>query len=84
MGPNRPVDGGEHDLGGMSGIELHEQLAKLGSTTPVIFLTAHHESALRERAKKTGFAAFLGKNDPCELVLAAIDRAIWPQERVRN
>lgn len=63
-------------LGGMSGIQLHEQLAKGGSTTPVVFLTAHDEPELRERAQQTGCSAFLGKHDPGEAVLAAVARAI--------
>jgi len=66
-------------LGGMSGLELQERLAEGGSTMPVIFLTAHDEPALRERARRIGCAAFLGKSDPADALFAAVDRAICPK-----
>ena len=37
-------------LGGMSGIELCSHLARLGSVTPVVFLTAHDDGESRERS----------------------------------
>ena len=63
-------------LGGMSGIELHERLAAGSSITPVIFLTAHDEPEWRERAQRIGCAAFLGKSDPADALFAAINQAI--------
>jgi FixJ family two-component response regulator len=68
-------------LGGMSGLELQERLAEGGSTMPVIFLTAHDEPALRERAQRMGCAAFLGKSDAADALFAAVDRAICPKTR---
>ena len=71
-------------LGGLSGIELNEQLAAAGSTTPVIFLTAHDEEAVRERALRTRHVAYLRKTDPAETVLGAIRAAIdFPSSRPR-
>ena len=63
-------------LGGMSGIELNQQLALSGSTVPVIFLTAHDELDMREQALRTQCWAFLKKTEPGDVVLAAIHDAI--------
>ena len=63
-------------LGGMTGIELNQRLALSGSTVPVIFLTAHDEPDMRERALRTPCAAYLKKTEPGEVVLAAIRRTI--------
>ena len=63
-------------LGGISGIELQEQLLASGSTTPVIFLTAHEEADVRERANRVGCVAYLCKRDPGELVIRTLLQAI--------
>lgn len=63
-------------LGGMSGVELAEKLADSGSTTPVIFVTAHDEPEMRARARRAGCAAYLRKSDPGEAVLDALRRAM--------
>jgi len=62
-------------LGGISGIELQEQLLASGSTTPVIFLTAHEEAEVRDRAMRAGCVAYLCKRDPGELVIRALLQA---------
>jgi FixJ family two-component response regulator len=66
-------------LGGMSGIELHRQLAASGSKTPVIYITAHDEPATREEAQAAGCVAYFRKTDPGEAVLQAIRRASNPE-----
>ena len=63
-------------LGDISGIELNRRLAVSGSTTPVIFLTAHDEPDVRERALQTPCTAFLKKTEPGEMVLTTIREAI--------
>ena len=63
-------------LGGMSGIELRERLLASGSQTPVIFLTAHDESAASEQALRSMCVAYLRKSDPGTMVLAAVGRAV--------
>lgn len=63
-------------LGGMSGIELNQQLAASGSTTPVIYITAHDEPDVREQAFQTPCAAYLRKTEPAETVLGAVHQAI--------
>jgi FixJ family two-component response regulator len=62
-------------LSGISGIELHRQLQASGSSTPVIFVTAHDEPETRERALSSGCAAYFRKTAPGRDVLQAIRRA---------
>ena len=63
-------------LGGMSGIELHKQLAAAGSVTPVIFITAHDDPEARNQALTGGCAAFLRKTESGSDVIDAIRRSI--------
>jgi FixJ family two-component response regulator len=63
-------------LGGMSGIELHRQLDSSGSSTPVVYVTAHDEPGIREEAQDAGCAGYFRKTDPGEDVLQAIRRAV--------
>ena len=65
-------------LTGITGIELHERLTAVGSKTPVIFITAHDDPEMRERALSTQCAAYLRKAEPPATVLAAIRRAVAP------
>jgi FixJ family two-component response regulator len=62
-------------LGGMSGIELHRALNSSGSTTPVIYITAHDEPATREEAETAGCVAYFRKTASGEAVIQAIRRA---------
>jgi FixJ family two-component response regulator len=62
-------------LGGLSGIELQQQLAAAGGRTPVVFITSHDEPGTREQAFATGCAAFLNKSTSGSDVVAAIRRA---------
>ena len=64
---------------GMSGIEFHRQLPASGSSTPVIYITAHDEPASREQAEAAGCAAYFRKTDPGQDVLQAIRRAVQPR-----
>ena len=43
-------------LGGISGLELGRRLAAVGSTTPIIYVTAHDDARTREAAAATGVA----------------------------
>jgi FixJ family two-component response regulator len=62
-------------LGGMSGIELHRQIVASGSSTPVIFVTAHDEPETRHQAEAAGCAGYFRKTAPGQDVLQAIRRA---------
>jgi FixJ family two-component response regulator len=46
---------------GISGIELKEELARRGDTTPVIMITARSDAGLEGRARSSGAACFLRK-----------------------
>jgi len=46
---------------GMSGLELQEKLAESGSTMPIIFISAHEDTQVREQAMKAGATAFIQK-----------------------
>jgi FixJ family two-component response regulator len=59
-------------LGGMSGLELHQQLKAAGSSTPVVYITAHDAPEFREPAQALGCAAFFAKTAPGRNVIQAI------------
>jgi FixJ family two-component response regulator len=62
-------------LDGMSGLELHRHLLERGSRTPVIFITAHDDPAIRTEALRNGCAGFFRKTDPGVMAIEAIRRA---------
>ena len=57
---------------GMSGLDLHLALTQMNHTAPVTYVTATHDSGLRERALSQGAAAFLAKTFDDEHLLNAI------------
>jgi FixJ family two-component response regulator len=63
-------------LGGMSGLELHQKLLNTGSHTPVIFITAQDAPEMRRQAQVLGCAGFFRKTESGEVVLAAIRCAV--------
>jgi FixJ family two-component response regulator len=63
-------------LDGMSGLELSHRLAAVNDTTPVVFITAHDDPAVRAEALASGCAGFFYKSDPGADVLDAISKAI--------
>jgi FixJ family two-component response regulator len=65
-------------LGGMSGIELLEELRSRGVSTPVIVVTAYHETASERRARHGGIVGYLRKPFDDEAILDAITRALGP------
>jgi len=66
------------ELGGISGLELHRRLAAVGSTTPVIYISAHDDPATRHAARSAGCFAFISKVEPSDVLLRAIASAIRP------
>ena len=46
---------------GMDGLEVQERLASSGNRLPVIFITAHDDAGVRDRALAAGAVAFLRK-----------------------
>jgi FixJ family two-component response regulator len=63
-------------LGGMSGLELSQRLAAVKDATPVIFITAHDDPAVRAQVEAAGCAGYFRKTDSGADVLAAIRVAI--------
>ena len=61
---------------GMNGLEVQARLADSGNTLPVIFITAHDEAGVRERALATGAVAFLRKPFNDELLIEMLRLAL--------
>ncbi len=61
---------------GMTGPQLQEVLAKMGSALPIIFLTGHGDIPSSVRAIKAGAEDFLAKPATKTVLLAAVDRAL--------
>jgi FixJ family two-component response regulator len=60
-------------LPGMSGLELQERLCAAGNPPPIIVITAHHDSVVRERAQKSGCAEFFLKPIDGNVLIATIE-----------
>jgi FixJ family two-component response regulator len=63
-------------LGGMSGLQLQNRLAKSGYSIPIIFITAFPDEQIRERGLSAGAACFLSKPVTKEGLLACIQAAL--------
>jgi FixJ family two-component response regulator len=61
---------------GMNGLELKNRLAIIGNTIPVIFITAHDEGGVREKAFAAGAVAFLRKPFNDELLIKTMQGAL--------
>jgi FixJ family two-component response regulator len=63
-------------LPGMSGLEFQEELCKLGSSIPIIFITGHADVPMSVQAMKAGAVEFLCKPFREEVLLRAVRTAI--------
>jgi FixJ family two-component response regulator len=61
-------------LEGMSGLELSRRLKAVLDFTPVIFITALDDPAMRAQALVDGCAGYFHKHDPGQNVIDAIRR----------
>ena len=61
---------------GLNGLQVQEQLARSGHRIPVVFITAHEESELREQALAAGALAFLRKPFNDELLIKILKVAL--------
>jgi FixJ family two-component response regulator len=68
---------------GMSGLELQEQLASLGCTLPIIFITAHGDVPMAVEAVKAGAMDFVQKPFRDQELIDKIQDAFGENERVR-
>ena len=62
---------------GMNGLQLQSQLAAVGCSIPIIFITAHDDKESRRRAMQAGAIAFLGKPFSDEQLLQGIRLALY-------
>jgi FixJ family two-component response regulator len=60
----------------MSGLELQEHLAVSGAPIPIVFITAHDDATVRERASRAGAVGYLRKPFDQGTLIEAIGRAI--------
>jgi FixJ family two-component response regulator len=84
---NRPTFGClvlDIQLNGMSGLDLRQRLAAVQDVTPVVFITAHDDPAVRAQAEASGCAGYLRKTNSGAEVLAAIRRAIGLEDPEGN
>ena len=61
---------------GINGFDVQEKLTKCGKTIPVIFITAHDEVGVREKALAAGAVAFLRKPFNDDLLIKTMDQAM--------
>ena len=65
-------------LEGISGLELSRRLSLVSDATPVIFITAHDDPAVRTEAESSGCAGYFRKNDPGARILDLIKHLVDP------
>ena len=61
---------------GVNGLELQEELVKSGSTMPIIFISAHEDTPVREQAMKAGAIAFLKKPFEDQILIEKVNSAL--------
>jgi FixJ family two-component response regulator len=61
---------------GMDGLELQSQLAAMGRSIPIIFITAYDSNESRRRAMRAGAVAFLSKPFNDEQLLQSVRSAL--------
>ena len=66
---------------GMSGLELHRQMASSDNPVPTVLITAHADDCTRESALKAGVVGFLAKPFAEEDLLGCIKSALEGQKR---
>jgi FixJ family two-component response regulator len=59
-------------LGGMTGIEMHEKLIEEGNRTPVIYITAFDDPRALADATRLGCAGYFRKTDAGQEILDAV------------
>jgi FixJ family two-component response regulator len=69
---------------GVNGVTLQTRLSELGSTLPIIFLTAHADIRVTVRAIKAGADDFLTKPVTSDNLLRAIERALARHQTSRD
>jgi len=63
---------------GMNGLEVQRRLALLGIALPLVFITAHEEEGVADRAIAAGAVGFLQKPFTDQSLIELIRRALEP------
>jgi FixJ family two-component response regulator len=71
-------------LTGMSGLDLRQRLAAVQDVTPVVFITAHDDPAVRTQAEASGCAGYFRKTNSGTDILAAIRRVVGLEDSDGN
>ena len=66
----------DHQMPGLSGLELQQRLASYGAAPPVVFLTGHGELAAGVHAMKLGALDFLSKPVDAGVLVSAVRKAL--------
>jgi FixJ family two-component response regulator len=64
---------------GVDGLELQRRIRLVRPELPVIFISAHGDDAVRDRALRDGATAFFGKPFDCAALLTAITKTLSQQ-----
>lgn len=72
------------ELPGMDGLEVVAALQRAAPRCAAVMLTLHDDVPTRARALAAGAAAFVGKHEGCDRLLAAIRRAAQHVPAVRG
>lgn len=76
--PSRAIDCVVLDMQmpGLNGLQVQEQLARNGHRLPVIFITAHDDTVVRDQALAAGALAFVRKPFNDELLIETLNLAL--------
>jgi FixJ family two-component response regulator len=69
---------------GLSGMDLHDELIRVGRALPIIFITGHGDIPMSVRAMKKGAIDFLPKPFDEEDLLQALDKAIKADKKAKE
>ena len=69
---------------GLSGMELHDELIRVGYDLPIVFITGHGDIPMSVRAMKKGAVDFLLKPFDEEELLQAVGRAIEADRKAKS
>jgi FixJ family two-component response regulator len=69
---------------GMTGVELHGRLTKLGYAIPTILVTAYPDKAVRDQALKDGVACYLSKPVDDEDLDRCLRSALRPSKPIED
>ena len=61
---------------GLNGLDVQDHLSKRGNAVPVVFITAHDEVGVREKALRSGAIAFLRKPFNDALLIRTLREAL--------